>query len=383
VALGLMNKPVLFAVIGAAGLLALTLTARQCRGPEHDRSELRALREQESKTGPFGVREAGRSGWVRRRDPDPGSVSGTGRAGVGSTGSAVRGARANSSADRSSGAQTFGSRPRERAAGGALSGGRREAGRIRAGAASGPPRLPFDDPEMRERLLRGQGGLAGRVAEEPFSDETVISEPEEPVDEDAPVLSLFDGEDMTDMRALVAEGVTLDEDGSAHFSTDSEFAVPIADYIDGTAGTISFWLEPGEDAGDAQQGESLLQIRSRYRWENRVQIWRNGSSLYMVLADNLGTSESGAVYRGGEWFAGERRLVTMTWGDGRNALWVNGELAGESEYEGELQVTPETVMHIGSNYKEESASLNGTIGRFQVFNRQLDAEEVGALAAEP
>ena len=78
----------------------------------------------------------------------------------------------------------------------------------------------------------------------------------------------------------------------------------------------------------------------------------------------------------------EWRLVTATWGNGENALYINGELVGKSQYEGGFRIQPDTLLHIGSNYSEDPRSLTGTISRFRVYDRPLEAEEIAALPSE-
>lgn len=197
---------------------------------------------------------------------------------------------------------------------------------------------------------------------------------------DQPVLSLFDGDGAAGaVEASVERGVVFDTAG-ARFSPDSELAIPMAGKISGQAGSISFWVRPEAETSDVDNA-SLVQLRSHYEFGDRLQIWKDGASVRLVFADSTGT-ESGVVYAGSSWAPQEWRLVTATWGNGENALYINGELVGRSHYEGSFRIRPDTLLHIGSNYSEDPRSLTGTISRFRVYDRTLGAEEVAELPSE-
>jgi hypothetical protein len=239
--------------------------------------------------------------------------------------------------------------------------------------------LPFE----RSGAVDGGAGAARRPwgdtrhGEPPDLVDT-LDEPLDPADENQPVLSLFDGDDAGVTEASIDKGVSVEEDG-ARFSEGSEFAVPMAGRITGEAGSISFWVRPEGDNADVSHA-SLLQLRSHYEYADRIQIWKDGGNVRLVFADSNG-QESGAVYASDAWADGEPRLVTVTWGDGENALYVNGELAGTSEFDG-FKIRNDTLLHIASNYSEEPKSLEGTVSQFRVFDRQLAPDEVSALPSD-
>jgi hypothetical protein len=138
-------------------------------------------------------------------------------------------------------------------------------------------------------------------------------------------------------------------------------------------GSISFWVRPDGTTDRA----SLAQLRSRYVYENRLQLWQDKGSIRLVFADSTGT-ESNLSYESDSWEPGEWRMVTVTWGDGQNALYINGDLAGASQYDGNFKILPDTLLHVASNYVEDSPSLEGSVNRFHVYDRPLTPEEVAA-----
>lgn len=226
-----------------------------------------------------------------------------------------------------------------------------------------------------------RGGAANRAVIDDWAgvetggDPANVRQPEE-----GEVLSLFEGDPIASQNeAAVAKEVTLDDDG-AKFTPESEFAVPMAGKLTGEAGTLSFWVRPDGETADSDNA-SLVQLRSQYEWNNRLQIWKDGTNVRMVFADGNGV-ETGATYGSESWGPDEWRLVTVTWGDRLNAMYVNGELAGSAQYEGGFKILPNTLLHVGSNYSDSPSSLNGAVSQFRVYNRALTPEEVAALPSQ-
>lgn len=236
-------------------------------------------------------------------------------------------------------------------------------------AADGGDREPGDRPPTNSAWRDDAAALEGAEVYEP-----------ERTDPSQPVLSLFDGKgEALAADAKIAKGVAFEDDG-ARFSPDSELAIPIAGKITGEAGSISFWVRPESEETNTENA-SLVQLRSHYQFADRLQVWKDGASVRMVFADSTGT-ESGAMYASPSWAQDEWRLVEVTWGEGENALYINGELVGKSQFEGQFRVRPDTLLHIGSNYAEDPRGLTGTINQFRVYDRTRDADEIGASVSQ-
>jgi hypothetical protein len=235
-----------------------------------------------------------------------------------------------------------------------------------------PGGLGRPDPEAAEAPAPPAGDGWVDIVDDPVP-------AEEAPQDDEPILSFFDGSEAPPaVVPVIDEGVRVDSDG-ARFSADSEFAVPVSQLLDGAAGSVSFWVRP-DGTVEPTTNASLVQLRSRYRFENRLQLWQNGPNVRLVFADDTG-HEANVSFEAETWEPGEWRLVTANWGDGENALYVNGRLVGRARYEGAFHVLPDTLLHIGSNYAEDSLSLNGTINGFRVYDRPLTPEEIAALRA--
>lgn len=241
------------------------------------------------------------------------------------------------------------------------------------------------DPERLADTTARAAAQANAAARAPIDDWPVddsqlvdSGEPRQP--EEGEVLSLFDGDPITaQAEAAIEKGVTFDEEG-ARFSDESEYAVPMAGRMSGETGTLSFWVRPDGETSDVNNA-SLVQLRSQNEWSNRLQIWKDGGNVRMVFADGNG-NESGTTYGSDGWPTDEWRQVTATWGEGMTALYVNGLLAGTSQYEGGFKILPGTLLHVGSNYKDDPRSLTGAVNQFRVYDRPLTPEEVSKLTSD-
>jgi len=185
--------------------------------------------------------------------------------------------------------------------------------------------------------------------------------------------------DAGDSAPIVEDGVSFEADG-AHFAADAQFALPSDGNVDGAAGTISFWILPdwaGDDPGDA----SIVQLRDRHIWENRLQIFKNGPFMRFLFTDNSGI-ESGVGTNIRHWKRGEWHMVTATWGDGVTSLYIDGELVGDRTYDGELELNPGMPLYIGSNFPGDGPGARAALSNFQIFTRALTPDDVGVLLAQ-
>lgn len=249
-------------------------------------------------------------------------------------------------------------------------------------------------PEVRSRLsetgglaettgeaIRRGGGVTARAPADDWPEEAVdVVDPADQREPDAgEVLTLFEGDPaVSQAEAVVEDEVVIDEDGGS-FNADSEYAVPMAGRMGGESGTISFWVRPDGETSDIDNA-SLVQLRSQNEWANRLQIWKDGSNIRLVFSDGGGI-ESGASYGSDAWAPDEWRMVTATWGDGMTALYVNGQLAGTSQYETPFTILPKTMLHVASNYRDDPRSLTGDVNQFRVYNRVLSPDEVSSLSS--
>lgn len=193
--------------------------------------------------------------------------------------------------------------------------------------------------------------------------------------DDGLALPLSDLESLEDFGASVA-GVEPVDDGGAWFDEDALLLIPDAGAAVGTEGALSFWIEPSWD-GDSEGDHSFLQLRDPQRWENRIQIFKNGPFLRFLFTDGSGT-ESGVGTDIKHWAAGERHHVTATWAEGMTYLYVDGALAGTNPYPGELTMPASTPLLLGSDHPGGVPGAAAVLGDFQAIDRELGADDVGA-----
>lgn len=150
------------------------------------------------------------------------------------------------------------------------------------------------------------------------------------------------------------------------FTEGSKMTFEQAGGASGEAGTISLDIEP-EWEGGAQSDNSLVQIRDPNSFGNRLQLVKNGRFLRFILADNLGREADISVDIR-DWEPGDLRHITATWGDGRTSLFIDGRLAGSNTYEGGFDISPNTPLHLGSDYDgSDYTGANGVIRDFTLY----------------
>lgn len=188
-------------------------------------------------------------------------------------------------------------------------------------------------------------------------------------------LPLSDLGALDEFGAIVSD-VEPADDGGAWFSEDSQLEIPDAGGAVSEEGAISFWVEPSWD-GSSTGDHSFIQLRDAQRWENRIQIFKNGPFLRFLFTDGSG-SESGVGTDITSWAAGERHHVSATWAEGMTYLYVDGVLVGTNPYPGELTMPSTTPLFIGSDHAGGIPGADAVLGDVEVSDRELDAEALGA-----
>jgi hypothetical protein len=248
-------------------------------------------------------------------------------------------------------------------------------GSIQAEAAvPGLPKesLPFRDANNRQE----------KIARETSALQNGNKAADQNTDENSPVLAFsFDKTTLPekgDAAPVVEQGITFNSEG-AHFATDAQFVVPDAGGLTGEAGSITFCAQPewsGTDQGDAY----FASLVNQNVWDNRVHITKNGTYLRFLMADNTGQETNNGVNIG-SWQAGERHLVTATWGDALASLYVDGQMVSQQTYPGQLELPAGTPLYVGSGFPGTTAGAQASLSNLQLYNRALPAEEVAGLTA--
>ncbi len=138
-------------------------------------------------------------------------------------------------------------------------------------------------------------------------------------------------------------------------------------------GTFTMWVrshwEGGNNAGLARFGSGTF--------ENRIDLFKNGPYLRFLLVDNSGL-EGGLGIDVSDWHDGDRRMLTVTWGEGVCALYLDGALAADGRYSDQIMLGPEAAVFVGPQ------PLNiADISDFRHYLHPLSADEVAMLFAQP
>jgi hypothetical protein len=236
---------------------------------------------------------------------------------------------------------------------------------VAAGDTGGPDSATLDGtPGIQGKAEEA----AQRAAQQAASDAQASTDSEDDDDPDKPALSLKLDQSTVpekgDTAPVVEQGITFDQQG-AYFGEDAVLAMPSTDNVSGTAGTISFWIQP-EWAGESDSNAALF---------------KNGPYLRFLFCDNTGV-ESGVGHTIITWKAADWHAITATWGDGITALYVDGASVGAREYNGELLIPPGTPWFFGSDHAGGAPGARSRISGFKIFPRSLHPEEVAALTAQ-
>jgi hypothetical protein len=190
-----------------------------------------------------------------------------------------------------------------------------------------------------------------------------------------PLDTSVEAEDSTQPQA--AQSVDVSDEGvGIEFGEDAVLAFPDAGNVRGDAGSISFEIEPKWAGGD-ETNNALVRIQNNNQFENRMELVKNGRYLRFIFTDNTGREADISVPID-VWTPGERHTITATWGEALTSLYIDGKLAGQNTYQGELLIPPSTPMYIGSaggNYRGASAVLQN----FKVYGRPLGSDEVASI----
>lgn len=257
--------------------------------------------------------------------------------------------------------------------------GRRSRGAVGPGSAAlgapelgrGASALNRDRPNVAEFLAdpaNRRGGVGGEeeVGGEENTD-VVLSVP----------LNRETGVVAADATAPIAEQDLEFADDGVRFEPESVLAFPDAGNIRGDAGTLQLDVQPEWNGGE--EGDfSLVNVRTPNDPRNLLRLFKNGRYLRFMFADNTGVERDISATID-DWDAGEIRTITATWGEGRTALYLNGRLVGQNNYDGPLEIHAGTPLYLGSDVPEAGAKgARGVISNFQVFGRALQGAEIAS-----
>lgn len=179
-------------------------------------------------------------------------------------------------------------------------------------------------------------------------------------------------------QPVAEQNIKPSEDGNGEqFPADSVLEFPdAARFINPQAGTLSLDIKPAWD-GLNNLDNSFVQVKTPEMWQGQMELYRNGTYLRFVWFDtNQQENDIGVDIR--NWQPGEQHSVAATWGEALMSLYVDGQLAGQRTYSGDLAITPGLPMFLGSNPGSHVPGAASTLQNFKVYNRPLTPDEIAA-----
>ena len=147
----------------------------------------------------------------------------------------------------------------------------------------------------------------------------------------------------------------------------------------GDAGTISFQVKPTWDASSPTDAP-LIRIGSPGQFE-QLGVFKDDGTYLRLLSSNAAGQESSIGVSVTDWVPGQYHVISFTWGDGVEGLYIDGQAVGQIPYQGALEVPPGTPLQIGS---ASQPGADAPISHFQVYGRPLTPEEIaGLVGAQP
>ena len=400
-----MERSWVYAIVGAAALFVVVVGIRHYSNS--DTEEPVPARPRVASLPERAIRDKG--GWVAKSgDSDEMGTQGSGS--QGSRGTGMGGAQAGgtgsvgsvgSSSSGQRGASVFVDHSGARAGSGSVGVGPRGAS---SGAGGGDPiqvngSVPAEDLPGVRPITGGIG--AGAQIGHGGSHETVQqvtdkpAESSKPPENGEPVLSLpFDKTTQPEKgdTAVFEQGVTFDSGQGAVFSTDSQFVVPNGGNLNGDAGAISMWVQPGWAGGD-ETNASLAQLRNANQWDDRLQIFKNGTYLRFLMTGNDPVEGPGQAKESNiglniaDWAPGDWHNVIASWapndsGQLMQSFYVDGKLIGQVPVQGQFNVRPGTPLFIGSDLQNGIPGANGAISQFKAFGSGVTPDQVANLNSQ-
>lgn len=165
------------------------------------------------------------------------------------------------------------------------------------------------------------------------------------------------GQDQNVEQADNGDGIKITDDGNIKFPNN----------VNPDAATISFKIEP-QWAGSDQTDNALVELRGEHEWANRLELVKNGEFLRFILTDNTGV-EHDISARITDWQAGDPHDIQASYGDGKTSLYIDGRLAGTTQYSGTLQFPDGIPLHVGGDYPGSNyAGANSTFHDLTITN---------------
>ena len=191
-------------------------------------------------------------------------------------------------------------------------------------------------------------------------------------DEDLPLDEAPDGDAVAEAVDDEAEEITeIAYEGGADrvFDTSAQVEVTEIGPIDGQAGAVAFWIEPGWQRNDGSDA-SFIQLG-----DGGLEILKDDNVLRVQYTDG-----TGKVYGGSaditRWAAGDSRHVAATWNGGAMSLYIDGAQIFLNGGPAPPNVHGDPALYVGSALPGGAPAAPGSLSSLTVMNRELTPAEI-------
>jgi hypothetical protein len=176
--------------------------------------------------------------------------------------------------------------------------------------------------------------------------------------------------------ALTSEGLVV-KDGEVEFTDAGMVTFPAGGNFSGDAGTVAFEISPnwaGSDAGD----HALVQVAEGIHvWENRFAVVKNVDLLRFFMVDSDGVERNVSVPIR-DWEPGQPHRVAASWGDALMSLYVDGQLVGQTTFQGTLVIPDSSPIYVGYNDPANGhAGVGGRLTDLKIYGRAFGEGDLG------
>jgi hypothetical protein len=164
--------------------------------------------------------------------------------------------------------------------------------------------------------------------------------------------------------------------GTTPVTTDVSVQIPDTGNPRADAGTIAFEVTPTWNGSDPTN-VVLLTAGSPDQTSDQLKVFKSGTYLQSLFVNSAGQEYAIGISID-SWKAGELHAITLTWENGIEQLYVDGQLGGQLYYQGAF-LRPGTPLYLGSQLPPGVPGASGAITDVHAYGRPLTPEEIATL----
>jgi len=157
----------------------------------------------------------------------------------------------------------------------------------------------------------------------------------------------------------------------------SHISYPASGYLDKSAGTLLFWIQPQWHGNDGKRYAIFSDAAPTHKpVYNSFYLFKSPSSTLVFCVGGVPQNTLSTTVA--DWAPDEWHHVAITWDSASGiALYVDGTPAGERHFEYEAETWP--TFNIGADY-DASLTADAGFADVQVFSRVMRADQIAAIS---